>query len=138
LISGYTERAMRHLTAEGLRDFLSHHPNIIVLDVRFAHEREIWHIPHDHHVPWYTPVWETNPDFLGLVLQCCSPDDYVLVICSNGYRSCEAAALLELAGFKHIYNVLGGYQDILRLGRMAFSGKWPGVYQDQAGMIGSG
>lgn len=107
---------MRQLIAEGLPTFLRHYPRAKVLDVRFAHERAAWHIPRDHHVPWYTPDWETNPDFLGLVFQACSIDDYVLVICRNGYRSCEAAAFLEMHGFKHVYSVLGGYEDILKSG----------------------
>ena len=103
---------MRHLTADGLAAFLRLHPHAKVLDVRFAYEREAWRIPGDHHVPWYTPDWKPNPAFLSQALRYLSPDDYVLVICHNGDRSCDAAALLESAGFKHVYNVLGGYTDI--------------------------
>jgi rhodanese-related sulfurtransferase len=32
-------------------------------------------------------------------------------MCSSGQLSCKAAALLEAAGFTHVYNVLGGYAD---------------------------
>jgi rhodanese-related sulfurtransferase len=103
---------MTHLTTDGLATFLPLHPRAKVLDVRFAYERETWRIPGDLHVPWYTPDRERNPEFLNQVLQHISPDDYVLVICHNGDRSCDAAAVLEAAGFKHVYNVLGGYMDI--------------------------
>lgn len=102
---------MRHLTVEGLAKFFRHYPRARVLDVRFAHERETGHMPADHHVPWYTSNWTPNPDFLNLALQCCSAEDHVLVICRDGQHSCEAAALLESAGFRHVYNVLGGYED---------------------------
>lgn len=103
---------MRHLTVEGLAEFLGHHPRAKVLDVRSADEREAGHMPGDHHVPWFTPDWEPSPAFLGQALQHICPDDYVLVISRSGHRSHDASALLETAGFKHVYNVLGGYQDI--------------------------
>jgi rhodanese-related sulfurtransferase len=103
---------MRHLTTDGLAGFLRHHPGAKVLDVRFAHEREAGHLPGDHHVPWYTPVWEPDPDFLQRARQCLAADDHVLVICQRGSRSLEAALLLESSGFRHVYNMLGGYADI--------------------------
>jgi rhodanese-related sulfurtransferase len=103
---------MRHLTADGLATFFLLHPRAKVLDVRFAYEREAGLLRGDHHVPWYTPDWEPNPGFLDQVLQHLAPEDDVLVICHGGHRSCEAAALLETAGFEHVYNLLGGYEDI--------------------------
>ncbi|MBW8327597.1 MAG: hypothetical protein K0M48_00045 [Thiobacillus sp.] len=103
---------MRHLTADGMAAFFLLHPRAKVLDVRFAYEREAGHRPGDHHVPWYTPDWEPDSGFLDRVLQYIAPEDYVLVICRSGHRSCEAAALLETIGFKHVYNLLGGYEGI--------------------------
>jgi rhodanese-related sulfurtransferase len=103
---------MTHLTADGLGTFFVLHPCAEVLDVRCAYEREAGHLAGDHHVPWYTLDWEPNPGFLDQVLQYITPEDCVLVICRSGYRSCEAAAFLETIGFKHVYNLLGGYEDI--------------------------
>lgn len=104
---------MRHLTVEGLTDFLDGHPHAKVLDIRSAHERREGHIQGDHHVPWYSPDWTPDPAFLDQALQCVSPKDHVMVICRSGQLSYKAAALLEAAGFHHVYNVLGGYQDLL-------------------------
>lgn len=103
---------MTHLTADGLAEFLRCHPRAGVIDVRFEYERDAGHIPGDHHVPWLTAEWEPDPGFLEQVLQHVSRDDYVVVICRCGHRSCDAAALLETAGFGHVYNLLGGYEDL--------------------------
>ena len=103
---------MRHVSTDGIFSFLRQNLHAKVLDVRCAHERAAGgRRLEDHHVPWYRPNWEPNTDFLEQVLTCISPDDYVLVMCSNGQLSCKAAALLEAAGFSHVYNVLGGYAD---------------------------
>lgn len=103
---------MRHLSVEGLTDFMREHPDVRVLDVRFAHEHLAGHLQGDHNVPWYTPDWAPDADFIARVLERLSPDDYVVVICRSGNLSCEAAARLEQAGFSHVYTVLGGYEDI--------------------------
>ena len=105
---------MVHLTAEALDTFLRQHPQARMLDVRFAFEREHGDPPAAHHVPWLRRDWTPDPDFLQLVLQTISPRDYVLVLCHRGDYSHHAASLLEAAGFRHVYNLLGGYQDIRR------------------------
>ncbi len=106
---------MKHLTIEGIHDFFRRHPQAKVLDVCSAHEHE-GRTPAKnlHLVSWYTPDWEPNPDFIDLVSQRISRDDYLLVICRSGSRSAEAAFLLEKSGFKYVYNVLGGYDELLK------------------------
>jgi len=103
---------MVHLTAEGLDAFFRQHPHARMLDVRFAFEREHGDPPAAHHVPWLRRDWTPDPDFLQHVLQNLSVRDYVLVLCHRGDYSHHAASLLETAGFRHVYNLLGGYQDI--------------------------
>lgn len=103
---------MKHLSADSLFDLLTHHPHAKVLDVRFTSENAASHHPGVHHVPWFNHDWEPNPDFMNRVLDRLSPDDHVMVICHNGELSCQAAALLEKFGFSHVYNVLGGYEDL--------------------------
>jgi rhodanese-related sulfurtransferase len=103
---------MVHLTAEGLDAFFRQHPHARTLDVRFAFEREHADSLAAHHVPWLRRDWTPDPAFLQQVLQNLSPRDYVLVLCHRGDYSHHAAALLEAAGFRHVYNLLGGYADI--------------------------
>lgn len=120
---------MQHVSTDGVVRFLQLHPRAKVLDVRCAHEREAGgHRQEDFQVPWYTPDWELNPDFLAQVLTGISPDDYVLVICRNGHRSCEAAARLETAGFRHVYNVLGGFEDFQGNQRGSHRSAYPGDF----------
>lgn len=103
---------MRHLSVDGLFELFAHHPHAKVLDVRFRSDLSLPRASGIHHVPWFTPEWEPDPDFLARVLKCLSSEDHVLVICQNGEISCLAAAMLEKCGFRHVYNVLGGYEDI--------------------------
>jgi len=103
---------MVHLTAEGLDAFLRQHPHARMLDVRFAFEWEHGDPLAAHHVPWFRRDWTPDPDFVKQVLQRFSPDDYVLVLCHRGEHSHHAASLLEAAGFRHVFNLLGGYEEM--------------------------
>ena len=118
---------MRHLSFEGLAPFLREHPGTRVLDVRLARERDGEHLRGELPVPWYTPDWVPNPDFLGEVLRQLSPDDYVVVVGSGGDVSFEAAERLEQAGFRHVYTILGGYEDVRRARRTGLSGDTRGM-----------
>jgi rhodanese-related sulfurtransferase len=118
---------MRHLSFEGLAPFLREHPGTRVLDVRLAPERDGEHLRDELAVSWYTPDWVPDPDFLGQVLQRLARDDYVVVVCARGDLSFDAAAFLEQAGFRHVYTILGGYEDVRRARRT-------GVSRDGRGM----
>jgi rhodanese-related sulfurtransferase len=84
-------------------------------------------------VSWFTPDWVPDPAFLGQARQFIGPDDYVLVISRSGHRSHDASTLLETAGFKHVYNVLGGYEDV-REARHAVSRRTaPGCFSGTGG-----
>jgi rhodanese-related sulfurtransferase len=106
---------MKHLTIEGLLDFFRQHPSAKVLDVCSACEPEDRQPSGNVHlVSWYTSDWEPNSDFIKLVSQRISRDDYLLVICRSGSRSAEAGFLLEKSGFRHVYNLLGGHEELLK------------------------
>jgi rhodanese-related sulfurtransferase len=103
---------MVHLTAEGLGTFFKQHPHAKTLDVRSVHEREDGGGRADHHVPWHDRDGTRNLHFLDLAMQRLSRDDYVLVLCRCGEHSHHAGSLLEAAGFRHVYNLLGGHDDL--------------------------
>ena len=64
------------------------------------------------------PTWITSPNFLdnvdsALKNKLSDTDDIlstkILLICRSGKRSGEAAELLEVAGYKNIFNIVDGF-----------------------------
>jgi rhodanese-related sulfurtransferase len=58
---------------------------------------------------------ELNPDFVAeierlLAAKGLTKDDAVIVMCKTGRRSAQAANLLALAGFSHVYSVIDGFE----------------------------
>ncbi|GAV71814.1 Rhodanese domain-containing protein, partial [Cephalotus follicularis] len=50
-----------------------------------------------------------NPNFLKEVTSVCKEDDRLVVGCQSGVRSLSATSDLLQAGYKHVYNMGGGY-----------------------------
>ncbi|CAH1437182.1 unnamed protein product [Lactuca virosa] len=50
-----------------------------------------------------------NVNFSEQVLLLCKKDDHLVVGCQSGVRSVYATTILLDAGFKHVYNMGGGY-----------------------------
>lgn len=103
---------MIHLTAEALPAFLLQHPAAVLLDVRPPHEHRGGVPPRSRHVPWHTPGRHPDTDFLAQARAVLDPLVPVLVLCQRGLDSPVAAALLEAAGFRRVYNLLGGWDDL--------------------------
>jgi rhodanese-related sulfurtransferase len=103
---------MVHLTAEALPAFLHQHPGAVVLDVRPARAPRERVVARSLHVPWYGPDWVPNPDFLAQARAHLDPSCPVLVMCERGLDSPAAAAMLEANGFRRIYNLIGGCEDL--------------------------
>jgi hydroxyacylglutathione hydrolase len=70
-----------------------------VLDVRAAPEWEAGHIRNAQNI-YVGHIEEKATEFL--------PDQPVALICSVGHRAGIAASILQKAGVKEVYNVLGG------------------------------
>ncbi len=51
-----------------------------------------------------------NKDFVKVVESKFKKTDNILLICRSGHRSRRAAELLVKAGFKHVYNIVGGFE----------------------------
>jgi len=80
----------------------------VVVDVRTPGEFAGGHVPGAHLVPWVFGNGRPNPHFVEEVEKITPPDRPVVVICRSGHRSAPASARLRGAGYKEVYNVLGG------------------------------
>lgn len=78
------------------------------LDVRTPGEFAGGHAAGAQLVPWLFGPGQMNGDFVAQVEKIVPPDRPVVVICQSGSRSVPAAARLRGAGYKEVYNVLGG------------------------------
>ncbi len=92
----------------------------VLLDVRSTMEYLYVGHPVDAvHIPLKEPPgWEVEPAFARKVREELSrrtgvdaaEDVPVLALCRSGQRSRQAAEILEAAGFKHLYNVIEGFE----------------------------
>lgn len=94
--------------------FLKCNPETIILDIRFEYEREEnGFIARSHHISWYTPEWDINPDFAMEVDKIADKNDSIIVICRSGHRSLDASNLLRENGFDRVFNLARGYEGLM-------------------------
>lgn len=88
----------------------------LLVDVRSAEERKfVGHVPTSQHVPWATGTALTrNPRFVRELEAKLAKDGgkeaVVLLLCRSGKRSVLAAEAAAAAGFRHVFNVLEGFE----------------------------
>ncbi|RMF85817.1 MAG: rhodanese-like domain-containing protein [Nitrospirae bacterium] len=80
----------------------------VLLDVRTPGEYASGHAAGAKLVPWLLGPGRPNLHFVEQVRKVVPPDRPVVVICRSGHRSAQAAAALRGAGYKEVYDVLGG------------------------------
>ena len=101
---------MKTIQAAQLGSFLDRYPEVIVIDVRFAYERdEVGYLAQSQHIPWYTPEWEINADFVSEVAKLVAQQGVILMVCRSGHRSCDAGEFLEQHGYQQVYNLHSGF-----------------------------
>nr|XP_043633451.1 rhodanese-like domain-containing protein 17 [Erigeron canadensis] len=88
--------------------------NFHYLDVRTREEFMDGHVDFSDtlNIPYMlnTPQGRVkNNNFIEQVLRLCNKDDHLVVGCQSGVRSLHATKVLHKAGFKHVYNMEGGY-----------------------------
>ncbi|XP_075507925.1 thiosulfate sulfurtransferase 18-like [Primulina tabacum] len=84
----------------------------LYLDVRTEEEFQNGHMEKAFNVPYMfsTPNGRVeNPNFMDQILSTHAREDHLVVGCQSGVRSVYAATDLLDAGFKHAYNMGGGY-----------------------------
>ncbi|RME33567.1 MAG: rhodanese-like domain-containing protein [Gammaproteobacteria bacterium] len=97
---------------------LQEEPEAVLIDVRCHLEHEfVGHPVGAVLVPWKEPpTWQVLPDFPGRVRGSLPPSGLppeerpLLLICRSGHRSQEAAEALAAAGFRHLANVVEGFE----------------------------
>lgn len=79
----------------------------ILLDVRTPEEFKAGHLEHALNIDWF------SSDFAQ---QCKAFDkeDTVYVYCKKGGRSAKAVKVLDSLGYKNIFNLVGGYDAVLK------------------------
>jgi parallel beta-helix repeat protein len=100
-----------NVTAIEAKTMIESEPSLVVLDVSNQSEYVTGHIRNAKLIPLYE---------LSTRLNELNKSDEILVYCRVGGRSASASQILESDGFLHIYNVLGGITDWVRLGYPAY------------------
>ena len=88
----------------------------VLIDVRTKMEHAyVGHPPGAIAIPWKEfPDWQVNPAFVDEVKKAV-PDRSipVLLLCRSGQRSLDAAKALEASGYRHLVNIVEGFEGAL-------------------------
>lgn len=93
--------------------FMQDNPSAVMVDVRTAIEHSfVGHPPGALHIAWKEfPGMKLNESFIGQIKQAV-PDKAtpVLLLCRSGQRSVDAAKALEAEGYRHLVNIVEGFE----------------------------
>lgn len=81
----------------------------VILDVRTAFEYSEGHIENARNL-------DVNAAGFDAEIEKLDKEHPIFVYCAIGVRSAKAAAILRKKGFKHVYDLDGGYQDLVKVG----------------------
>ncbi|HIG65191.1 MAG TPA: rhodanese-like domain-containing protein [Methyloprofundus sp.] len=104
---------IENLTPQQSWDLMQANSSAVMIDVRTKVEHDfVGHPVNAVHVPWKeAPDWQVNPDFVEQVKQAVGDNSCrVLLLCRSGSRSVVAAEVLQEAGFRHVVNVVEGFE----------------------------
>lgn len=84
----------------------------VLVDVRTAEERKfVGQVADTVHVAWMTGLsLSRNPRFVKELEAKAGKDDVILLLCRSGKRSAAAAEAATKAGFRHVFNILEGFE----------------------------
>ena len=94
-------------------ELLKGHGSAVLIDVRTKMEYVyVGHPPGAVHIPWKeAPDWQLNPQFVEQVKQAVPDVDApILLLCRSGQRSQDVALALEAAGYRHLINIVEGFE----------------------------
>lgn len=81
----------------------------VLLDVRTPSEYAEGHIENAKNIDFSSASFESEIDKLD-------KEQTVFLYCAIGVRSTKAANLLRKKGFKHVFDLDGGYPDLIKVG----------------------
>lgn len=81
----------------------------VLVDVRTSHEYAEGHIENAKNI-------DVSKDDFATQVEKLPRDQAIFVYCGIGVRSAKAAAQLRKMGFKYVYDLDGGYEDLLKVG----------------------
>jgi rhodanese-related sulfurtransferase len=129
--------AGKYVTSLEAYEMWKAHPDKIrIIDCRTQEEYAfVGHATMAHNIPskLWTGRWseekkgyslQDNPDFEDQVKKKFSQDDTILVMCRSGSRSAASANRLTKSGFKHVINIVDGFEgDKIKDAESYFNGK---------------
>ena len=80
-----------------------------LIDVRTPYEYADGHIENARNIDVSVASFDTEIDKLD-------KEQAVFIYCGIGIRSAKAAAILRKKGFKYVYDLDGGYKDLIKVG----------------------
>ena len=100
------------LTPREAFDVIENNQNAVLVDVRSLAELELvgW-IPNAKHIEWaFYPGMVANAEFAAQLQARVDKDATVVFMCRTGGRSHNAAVVAQQLGYKHVYNMLEGFE----------------------------
>lgn len=104
---------VENLTPQESWQLMQQNPAAIMVDVRTHMEHAyVGHPIGAVHIPWKeAPGWEINPNFIEEVAKLVPEKERpILLLCRSGQRSLAAAQALEQAGYRHLVNIVDGFE----------------------------
>lgn len=94
-------------------ELIQHNPKAVIIDVRTKIEHSfVGHPLGAIHIPWKeAPDWQLNLNFVDEVKKAVPDVEApILLLCRSGQRSQDAAFVLEQAGYRHLVNIVEGFE----------------------------
>jgi rhodanese-related sulfurtransferase len=103
---------IREIDGDTLMRMLEEKPDLLLVDVREPSEHEHGHLPNAHLVP--RGILEAAADLHYSkrdALLSGARNQPLVVYCATGGRSAMAALVLQMMGFREVYNLAGGFME---------------------------
>lgn len=98
-------RHKEDITVKEMLEILKTNDNVILLDVRSTQEYQEGHITGSKNIP----VYDLQRNALR---ELPNKEGTIIVYCSAGVRSAKAIQILKKLGYKNLYNIEGGIENL--------------------------